>query len=337
MNLNLDDNIVLISHTDLDGYGSEIVLRALGYNPTVYHLENQEVDGFLRRYLDDMLDHKKEIPAALFLTDLSPNEENAEKLNLLHRQGLKHMYLFDHHQTALSLNQYSWALVLPESNDGVKQCGTSLFYCFLAENMGIKLDEYSKLILDRVVELIRLYDTWEWEKEGVQEAKDLNTLFYLEGPDLFISNRLAHINDRSLKYEHFKEPWLPHEGDLLEIENNRMARYLKNKEQEMITITGFFTDEYGIPLTAGVVQADQYISELGHYLCNTHPEIDFALMLMLTKNKVSFRAVKEHINLIPIVKRYGGGGHKHAAGCDFIHLGKEFLDVLYDHVKIEKC
>ena len=31
--------------------------------------------------------------------------------------------------------------------------------------------------MDQFVELVRLYDTWEWEQTGALEAKHLNDLF----------------------------------------------------------------------------------------------------------------------------------------------------------------
>lgn len=315
-------DIVLISHTDLDGYGSEIVLRAFGFNPKVYHLENHEVDSFLDRYLDELLTGKQEMPKALYITDLSANSVNAEKLDKLYHQGLKNLHLFDHHLTALFLNEYPWANVLIEK-DGRKECGTSLFYNHLID-MGLGLSGKSGKTLECLVEHIRLYDTWEWESEGKIEAKYLNDLFYLEGPDLFMENRIEQIksgDDNRL--------WNDFEEQLLKIERERINRYLEKKDKAMIVITNYFMDQEGTPLTAGVVQADQYISELGHYLCDNHPEIDFALMIKLTENKVSLRASKDEVDLTPIAKQYEGGGHKHAAGCKLSAMGKEFLELVY--------
>lgn len=326
-NVNME-TIFLFSHTDLDGYGSEIVLRAFGHEAEIIHLDNHEVNEILNIYVDRWLNKVEPLPSRIYITDIYPNEEVANKINLLYQDGLS-IHLFDHHQTALYLNEYPWARVIPEQN-GVLQCGTSLFYQFLVEEAGLRLEGKSGKALERMVELIRLYDTWEWQSQAVKEAKLLNDLFYLLGPEKFINARLSQI-----QLGDDKQDWTDFEDSLLSIENNRIQAYLQQKEKEMIIVPDFFTDENGNPLVAGVVQADSYTSELGHYLCNKHPEIDFAMMLRLTQNKASLRASKEEVDLTPIVKRYEGGGHKHAAGCKITPMGHEFILKVWDRIQLK--
>lgn len=225
----------------------------------------------------------------------------------------------------MSLNRYPWASVVIEGN-GRKEFGTSLFYKPL-NGMEISLSGRSREVLERLVEYIRLYDTWEWKVEGKGEAKHLNDLFYLEGPDAFLENRIDQIQSGGTE-----ALWNEFEEQLLLVEGERIKRYLEVKEQAMIVVPNFFHDERGNPLTAGVVQADQYISELGNYLCENHPEIDFALMMKITENKVSFRTTKEGMDLTYLAKKYGDGGHKEAAGCKLSAIGKDFLGIVFDQI-----
>lgn len=39
--------------------------------------------------------------------------------------------------------------------------------------------------MDQFVELVRLYDTWEWEQTDALEAKRLNDLFFMVSIDEF--------------------------------------------------------------------------------------------------------------------------------------------------------
>lgn len=313
-------DILLLEHTDLDGYGNEVVLRTAGFNPTVINLENSQVDSYIDQLINDFMTGEKAIPEVLIISDIAPTEKVAEKVEEFNQLGLCPIYLFDHHPTALGLNQYEWATVIVEEAGG-KPCGTSLLYRFLKEN-NTPLANDVKEKLDIFVEEVRLYDTWEWEKAGHESAKSLNDLFYLVGSKTFVESRVAQMTLNTTSTSLFS----PDEEKLLEVEEKRIKQYLKRKNKEMLTISNFFYDnDQKKPLIAGVVQADNYNSELGHYLCEEHPEIDFVLMLSLTRNKASLRAVKDDINLIPIVKQYNGGGHPHAAGCEISPMGIDFL------------
>jgi nanoRNase/pAp phosphatase (c-di-AMP/oligoRNAs hydrolase) len=53
-------------------------------------------------------------------------------------------------------------------------------------------------------------------------------------------------------------------------------------------------------------------------LCKLNPDIDFIAMIDMGTKTVSYRAVKEDIDLgNDIAKLYGGGGHPKAAGSEF--------------------
>lgn len=324
MKLDIKNDIVLLSHTDLDGYGSEIVLKAIGFEPTVKNLDNPEVDSYITEYVTKILNGETSAPDVLFITDIGPKGEAVQKLDELNKSGKTKVKLFDHHATALELNDYEWARVIVEEN-GVMKCGTSLFYQFLKEETDIETKEVIRVGLDTFVKEVELYDTWAWEEKNHESAKILNDLFWLVGHKVFVDNQVQKIKNG------LETLFTPEEERLLEVEHRRIKKYLHDKNQDMVIIDDFFTDDSGKPLTAGVVQADMYISELGHYLCDKN-DIDFALMLNLTHDKASLRAVKEDINLVPIVKRYNGGGHQHAAGCQITPMGMEFIQRIFNEI-----
>ena len=81
-----------------------------------------------------------------------------------------------------------------------------------------------------------------------------------------------------------------------------------------------------------VVNSSHWMSEIGSYLS---PNCDFALIWYyshsMKKTKVSLRSFHEHVDVSEIAKRYGGGGHKKAAG---FHLPKsKHIEELFDAEK----
>jgi oligoribonuclease NrnB/cAMP/cGMP phosphodiesterase (DHH superfamily) len=78
-----------------------------------------------------------------------------------------------------------------------------------------------------------------------------------------------------------------------------------------------------------VVNSSHWMSEIGAKLA---PDCDFALIWYYDHNdaviKVSLRAFHDHVDVSEISKKFGGGGHKKAAG--FILKGKMIIDDIFD-------
>ena len=56
--------------------------------------------------------------------------------------------------------------------------------------------------------------------------------------------------------------------------------------------------------------AERYISELGNRLCELYPELTYVAMIDICKGSVSYRTVREDIDLgKEIAHSFGGGGH----------------------------
>ena len=237
----------------------------------------------------------------VYITDISVDEEVAELINNTHPEefnkgfNLCEMFtLIDHHKTALHLEKYWWCTVKTKNKKG-KTSGTSLF----CEHL-ISLHAYDLTPLESFVELVRRYDTWEWKDVyNDKTALSLNNLMYLYGTDRFVEDTLKKF-DKDGEFSFSQTDLL-----LLELEKNRKKKYFDKKRYET----------YSIPLlsyNAGVVFAEQYISELGNYLAETFPSYDF--IVIINGNTISYRGIKDHIDLGAIAKQFGGGGHPKAAG-----------------------
>jgi Predicted phosphohydrolase (DHH superfamily) len=117
------EHIHLITHTDLDGVGPSIVLRAYGITHSPYYVETRKVDEAVQARLAELNDHE-----LLIITDLSVNEETAEMIEKVNQKpDDRSVVLMDHHASAIALNKYEWATVLPTLNN-IKMSATTLIF-----------------------------------------------------------------------------------------------------------------------------------------------------------------------------------------------------------------
>ncbi|RDZ11028.1 oligoribonuclease [Priestia megaterium] len=283
----------LLSHTDLDGVGCGILAKlAFGDRIKIRYNSiaslNREVEWFLEN---------EERNTHLFITDLSVNEENEKRLEEFYQTGGK-VQLLDHHKTALHFNEYEWGHVVVEDNEGNLASGTSLFYEYLIENELIQTSN----AVDEFVELVRQYDTWEWEKNNNQEAHRLNALFFLISIDEFeekMVNRLQ--NSDHFFFDEFEQK-------ILDMEEDKVERYIRRKRRELVQIS---IGDY----LAGIVYAESYHSELGNELGKEYPHLDYIAMLNMGGKRISLRTIHDHVDVSEVAGHYGGGGHAKAAGC----------------------
>lgn len=249
---------------------------------------NREIEFFLEEDPPDTF---------LFITDLSPSEENEKKLNKYFEE-FKNVQLLDHHKSALHLNDYDWGLVLVEDEEGNLTSATSLFYEFLvSQNLLQPTDAISEF-----VELVRQYDTWEWEKNDNQKAHSLNSLFFLVSIDEFEDKMIERLSTSDeFDFDDF-------EKRLLNMEEDKIERYIRRKKREIVQteIGDYF---------AGVVYAESYHSELGNELGKEYSHLDYIAILNMGGKKISFRTVHDHVDVSEIAGAYGGGGHQKASGC----------------------
>ncbi|MDQ0200123.1 DHH family phosphoesterase [Neobacillus ginsengisoli] len=287
--------IKLFTDIDLDGLGSGIIAKlAFGENADVeycsYRILNQRVEGFIEN-----LHHNRD---EVYITDLAVNESVEKKLDKRFRDG-KHVRMLDHHVTALHFNEHKWALVKPEYDSGKKTCATSLFYDFIIEH---KMMERSKG-LEEFVDLVRQYDTWEWQENNNVTAKRLNDLFYILGREKFEEEMLHRLasNQDSFSLSDM-------ENRLLDIEETKIERYIHSKNRQLVQT---FIDD----LCVGLVHAEQYLSELGNALNQMNPHLDMIALLNVGSKKMGFRTIHDEIDVSAYAKKYGGGGHPKASGC----------------------
>lgn len=295
--------VKLFTHTDLDGVGCAILAKiAFRENVDISYCNYDDVD---RQVTDFLNNHSIKANDLVFITDISISKEVAERID---KSNVKDCFvLLDHHTTALGLNKYSWCRVMIEHTSNIKTSGIELLYYWLLTHTYFSQDSSCrKLNLLYFTNIVRDWDTWRWSTRGEEGVicKQINDLLYIYGRDTFIG---WAINKISKTYYFDSEAIGEEEKIILDMLQKEKDDYIKQKSGTM-----FDAEIYGY--TCGIVFADRFISELGNTLCKNHLEIDLVIIIDISRNAVSYRAVKKEINVGKFAKYFGGGGHPKAAG-----------------------
>ncbi len=291
--------VLLISHiADPDGVTNAVLGKLVFKDIDIKLTELNDVDKLLKEGIEsNQYDN-------IYITDLNMTEEMAKYIDK-EEELKKKVHVFDHHISQISLNKYSFIDVIVEKNNR-KECGTSLFYNYL---LSISDNEIlRKNSTKKIVNLVRSIDTFDFQEISKDEAFTIQKLFSIFGRDKYIdylinyvTNNDEFILDGSLKL-------------IIDTENDRVKRYVEQKEQEMYKVK---IDGYN----AGLVYAEDYRTELGDYLNTKYKDIlDFIIIINVSRS-ISLRG-QGKVDLSVLSTKYGGGGHKNAAG---IKLPKDFL------------
>ncbi len=280
---------LLITHTDLDGISPIVLLNLTEKKFEYKSIEINEVE----ETFNELFEKNLSLYENIYITDLTIPESIYEKL-----KELNNVKVFDHHETHLYANAYSFATVKVKEF-GHLTCGTELFYNYL-KSLYPKLDTP---LIKEYVDLVRQIDTWDFT--DLTLAKQLGSLPLIYGKKEFIkllSKRLKKNKD------HFE--LTAFEKRYLKIKNEDETNFIENKEKQMVTylIEG---------RKCGVVFASNCNkSELGNVLSNHHPELDLIIIIDTTK-AISYRTSRDDVRVNDFASLFGGGGHQKASGSSF--------------------
>lgn len=303
--------IKIFTHTDLDGVGCAIIAYlAFGKeNVDVEYCNYDDVDDKVEAFMENEDLYRSY--DSIFITDISVSDQVASMIDCLDKAE-RTVRLFDHHGTALRLDNYFWCTIY-EYLDAVKTSGTELFYLYLRNNLSLTYGQTTQNKISRFVSILRDYDTWRWKELGEDGlvSKQMNDLFHIYGRDKFIELAMRRIMFGTSPLH--QDEWFS-ETDLLLLEQKQkdIDIYVDQKEKQIAVKT----DQWGN--TYGVIFAERYFSELGNRLCEIHPELAYIAMIDISRGRVSYRTIRDDINLgTDIAHNYGGGGHPKAAGSTF--------------------
>ena len=302
--------VLLYHHIDLDGYGTLVLMKYLEKLFPNLELYTIECDTDAERI---SIDNDKMCLFNfdyIFIADLSvKTKETAELIYKLNDSKKLNVYIVDHHETALWLDKFEYATIVPHDLDNnVVTCGTSLLFDLIkGDTKTCELD--NGWIID-FIKNVKEYDTFLWKLNGNKQAYDLNLLLkFSDDKNKFVKDIVETLNNttyvlgyydtqNSLRLSIYSDI-IKNEIELAEKMYNKINIIYKGKE-----------------LVCGYLYINKYQSEIGNAICEKHNDIDFMMMINANNGKVSFRSTKNNINLTEFVKPLGGGGHKSAAGCE---------------------
>lgn len=291
--------ILLFTHkSDIDGMGS-VVLSKLAFEEVDYILcETFNLQEEISKFYDDGSIYDYDM---IFVTDLCLEEPMLSKVANDIKLKDK-FYVFDHHKTAIegNLNVYPFVTIRISNEEGLCS-GTSLFYEYLTNN---GLIDVNNLVVREFSELTRKYDTWEWKTKYDDEMpRELTLLFDSVGCDGYIELIYQKLIQKSNDKFNFNEL----ERMLIRNKINQVQEKLSNYAKKV-----YYEEILG--LKAGIVFIDyEYKNDLAEYLRQNQFDIDFVMLIALDYGTISYRNIKDDVNVRIIAEAMGGKGHDKAA------------------------
>ena len=303
--------VLLFTHkSDIDGMGSA-VLAKLAFEDVDYVLcETFNLQNEILKYYSDGSIYNYD---AIFVTDLWL-EEPMLTMVANDSQLKNKFFVFDHHKSVLegNFNKYSFTTIRISDEKGLCS-GTSLFYEYLISNNLIASD--NKAIQD-FSELTRKYDTWEWKTQYNDErAHELSLLFDSVGSDGYIELMYQNLSKASINEFKFNEL----ERMLIKNKINQVQEKLSNYAKKV-----YYEKIFG--LKAGIVFIDyEYRNDLAEYFRQNNFDMDFVMLIALDYGTISYRNIKDDVNVRLIAEAMGGKGHDKAAGSPISEEQKKEL------------
>lgn len=293
----IDKSLLLISHVaDPDGITPVIMAREVFKKVDTILINPGEVDKNLKENLDkyDVI-HITDLNVSPELASfISENEEYCNKVRVI-----------DHHISGIELDKYSFITVIDE-RDGRKESATSLYYEYL-------LSISSSLVLRKdslkgLVEQVRIIDTYDFKSDLDEEAHNIDALFSILGRENYIDYFTTYIHENDC-FEYNSSMMF-----LVKLEQDKMRNYLEQREQDLSIVS---LDGH----KAGLIYAERYRSDLAQHMLRKFDDLDMMIIIRFPKN-ISYRS-NDKVDLSGFSKKYGGGGHKNAAGSP---LPKDLLE-----------
>lgn len=291
--------VLLFTHkSDIDGMGN-VVLAKLAFDEVDYVLcETFNLQNEISKFYDNGYIYNYDM---IFVTDLWLEEPMLSKIANDYRLKNK-FFIFDHHRSALegNFNKYPFTTIRISDSKGLCS-GTSLFYEYLVSNNLI--DSNCKVIYD-FIELTRKYDTWEWKtKYNDKMPHELTLIFNSVGCEGYIELMFQKLNKGNLNEFRFNEL----EKMLIKSKINQVQEKLSNYSKKIYY-------EKILGLKAGIVFIDyEYRNDLAEYFRQNDFDMDFAMLVALDYGTISYRSIKDDVNVRLIAEAMGGKGHDKAA------------------------
>ena len=301
---------LILSHkADIDGISPVIFLKMIREDLEVCLLNANDINPKIVELIKTKtyLNYDE-----IFVTDLTLDKNSCEMImNTGYSERFK---TFDHHAINLISNNYPFGVAISKNDDGTNECATSLFYKYLCEHYKETFDTPA---FRDYTELVRLNDTWDWAKTNNKDALKLGDLLNLLGREDYIETYVNFFKNNNEFYFDKNQLYL------LDVEEKRTQRYMEEAEKTM-----FHAHLCGH--NCGIVFAEQHRSLLGNYLAQKYAYCLDYIVLINMQQGISFRCIKDDINVGEIATIFGGGGHIKASGAPMQNdLKREVIKLIF--------
>lgn len=301
--------IKLITDSDLDGLSCAIIMNQFYEHDFINTTVSRP--GLVNSYIEEFINSKEyDKYERIYITDLSITKESAQKIQSIQSSCGYKFIIIDHHKTSeyiIPMSIYfdnnetkTWSFIDTEYK-GRLTCGAELLMIYMFKKFPNK--ERSLFHLMDYIELVRLWDTWGWKT-----GNSVNSV-YSKYLDMYrrLLPAIKFINDISYRIKFRKDIISYQELGMLKLIELKNTNYVEKRAENIkkVKLHGY---------NIAVCFAEDNISELGETVCRNNPDIDFCAIVNPSIRVVSLRTIKDDIDLSEFAKRYGGGGHKKAAG-----------------------
>jgi len=320
--------LLSLSHTDLDGIGSQIVLRELLGISTKMNTSYGKIDEYLDN-VNDYCYHNN--PKYVFITDLSFNDKLFDKLKNIADNFLHITFVFiDHHPFGDTTKWKSNNLKIIITS---KASATKLVFKYLMANKkeyNINNLDYTRINeMEDFVEMVNAYDIW-LEKENPTLFKKgffLNELFWEYGINHFYSRFSSDFKIRNNDKETYKDIVSKKNKQFKKIEES--GKLLKIGDEDLLMI---FTDSYHAFVTIDFPGYKIYVILTSNGRVSVRLK-DFKNAELVSKN------LQERVRELESVSECGG--HEKAFGISLINnepkvllnFAKEFMFIVGNEIK----
>ncbi len=307
-----------MSHTDLDGYGCQMVTKEYFENINFYNSNyGKEINERFNEIFNDIQKDNFE-KNIILITDLNLTPEQAKDFESKVRVSQKNIMimLLDHHKTGQDCaNEFDWYYL------DVNRCATKITYDFFSSIF------YEDKKLSKFVDVVNAVDIWLEDKEEfelgkvclgmVSGAKEINRImfpkenswymfelltkiqpfFEKENPHIALDNNIHQIKKEILTQDH--------DDTLSNLVSKFNVKMLSsNKDKMRIDYNGY----KGI-LTYNIGN----VSVIGNDFLKSNPDFDF-FMDITSRKTISLRA-NGKIDVSQMASKIAnGGGHPNASG-----------------------
>ena len=184
-------------------------------------------------------------------------------------------------------------------------------------------------MLSKYVELVRLYDTWDWTRVDDKTPKDLNELMFIHGAEMFQANMIEAILSDGILITEFDKA-------ILQLRDREATNFVKDKIKKMIVSYILVDDKRH---KVAYVFADRFFTELVETIYRDRSDIEIIMIFKVEgfKNSISVKTNRDYIDVSAIARIYGGGGHAASAGIQFKEASVlSFLGNVFENMSREQ-